>query len=514
MILAIDNGTQSLRALLFDATGNLIDKAQFHFEPAYETPQTGFAEMAPDNYWQALVECVTQLGKQGNDLSQVAGMTITAQRTSLVFVDSSGKPLRSAILWTDQRQCEILPPLPVYLRPLTWLPVVGSAINQFRRRAFSNWVASHQPDLWQRCHKVLQVAGYLGFKLTGEYRDSQAGQVGYLPFNYKTQQWAKKGDWRWPALSLNPSQMPELVAPGQRIGALSDEVAKRLGLPQNLPLFAAGGDKACEILGSGGHQPGVASLSFGTTATVNLVSDKYRELIPMMPAYPAAIQGKYLCEIMLFRGFWMVSWFKTQFGQLEQILAEKQGTVPEALFDDLIASVPPGSEGLVLLPYWGAGVRQPGPEARGAIIGFGDQHTRAHLYRAMIEGLGYGLREGLELACKRGGFKVTQLRISGGGAQSQAILQLSADLFGLPVETAHTTETSGLGAAICAAIGLGWYPDAKRATEAMIRPGQRYEPDLNHHQMYESLYREVYSKLYGRLRRLYLKLYQITSSAQ
>ncbi|TKB47306.1 carbohydrate kinase [Ferrimonas sediminicola] len=505
-ILAIDNGTQSLRALLFDAEGTLLDKSQVHFSPPYHSPQPGAAEMDAEIYWQALVDAVKRLGDQGNTLTRVKAVTVTAQRTSLVFLDRHGVPLRPAVLWTDQRQCRDLPPLPWYLRPLGWLPYIGHSFNTLRRRAFSNMLASYEPRLWQRCAKVVQVGGYLSYRLTGLYRDSTAGQVGYLPFDYKRQRWAPQGNWRWHALSLTPSQMPQLVAPGELLGHLADEVAERLGLPAQLPVVAAGGDKACEILGSGGHQEGVASLSFGTTATVNVVSSRYREIVPLMPAYPAAVAGEYLCEVMLFRGFWMVSWFKEQFGQLEQLLAEEQNTVAEKLLDQLINAAEPGSEGLILQPYWGAGVRQPGPEARGAIIGFGDHHTRAHLYRAIIEGLCYGLKEGLDRVEKRCGSHTRLLRVSGGGAQSDAILQLTADLFGLPVERAHTTETSGLGAALCAALHLGWYPDVAQATRGMIRVGKRFEPNPLHHQRYRTLYREVYLKLYGRLHPLYHRL--------
>ncbi|WP_156896921.1 FGGY-family carbohydrate kinase [Ferrimonas kyonanensis] len=508
-ILAIDNGTQSLRALLFDRQGQVLHKAQIHFSPAYHTPQAGAAEMDAEHYWQALLDAIDLLKQQGARLSGIKAMTVTAQRTSLVFLNKQGRPLRPAVLWTDQRQCLDLPPLPWHQRPLTWLPIIGKAIQGFRQRAFSNMLARYEPELWQQCHKVVQIGGYLSYRLTGHYRDSIAGQVGYLPFDYKRQRWASPLSWRWRALSLTSEQMPELVAPGQSLGKISNDVALQTGLPNDLPVIAAGGDKACEILGSGGHQEGVACLSFGTTATVNVASHHYREVTSLMPAYPAAVADQYLLEVMLFRGFWMVSWFKEQFGQLEQLLAEQQNTVAEALLDDLITAVEPGSDGLILQPYWGAGVRQPGPEARGAIIGFGDQHTRAHLYRAMIEGLGYGLKEGLERIQRRSGQSTCLLRVSGGGAQSDAILQLTADLFGLPVERVHTTETSGLGAALCAARYLNWYPNLNQAQQGMVRVGQRFEPDRLHHQRYQSLYQQVYLKLYPRLHPLYQALSRV-----
>jgi sugar (pentulose or hexulose) kinase len=139
----------------------------------------------------------------------------------------------------------------------------------------------------------------------------------------------------------------------------------------------------------------------------------------------------------------MVNWFKQEFGQHEQQQAEEQGLQPEELFDELVHRVPPGSDGLVLQPYWSPGLKVPGPEARGAIIGFGDVHTRAHLYRAILEGLAFALREGAERTSRRSGVPITALRVAGGGSQSDAAMQITADLFGLAASRPHIYEASG-----------------------------------------------------------------------
>jgi sugar (pentulose or hexulose) kinase len=133
----------------------------------------------------------------------------------------------------------------------------------------------------------------------------------------------------------------------------------------------------------------------------------------------------------------MVSWFKEEFGLVERREAERRGVEPEVLFDELLRTVPPGAEGLMLQPYWSPGLKIPGPEARGAVIGFGDVHTRAHFYRAIIEGLGYALLEGLERTEKRSGIPITSLRVAGGGSQSPGVMQTTADIFGLPVTRPH-----------------------------------------------------------------------------
>jgi sugar (pentulose or hexulose) kinase len=202
----------------------------------------------------------------------------------------------------------------------------------------------------------------------------------------------------------------------------------------------------------------------------------------------------------------MVNWFKQEFGLREMELAEETGVETEQLFDELVRSVPPGSQGLVLQPYWSPGLRHPGPEARGAIIGFGDVHTRAHIYRAILEGLAYALREGAERTSQRSGIPIRELRVAGGGSQSRAAMQITADIFGLPASRPHVYEASGLGAAIDAAVGVGLHPDFETAVQEMTHLGETFQPDLKVHKVYDQLYRQVYLKMYGRLKPLYKKM--------
>jgi sugar (pentulose or hexulose) kinase len=301
-----------------------------------------------------------------------------------------------------------------------------------------------------------------------------------------------------------------LVAPTAPLGELTAAAAETTGLPAGLPVIASAADKACEVLGSGALDPDTASLSYGTTATVNTTTPRYIEPIRYLPAFPAALPGAWTMEIQIYRGYWMVEWFKREFGHREVALAAGSGVEPEVLFDELVRAVPPGSMGLTLQPYWSPGVRVPGPEAKGAIIGFGDVHTRAHLYRAILEGLAYALREGAERTAKRTGVPITSLRIAGGGSQSPAAVQLTADVFGLPVGRPHTHEASGLGAAIDAAVGAGFYPDVRTAAAAMVRVGEVRDPDPATHALYDELYRGVYLRMYRQLQPLYRQIRRIT----
>ena len=340
--------------------------------------------------------------------------------------------------------------------------------------------------------------------------DSVASQVGYVPFDYKKGCWAPKHDWKWQALPITAAMLPELVPAGTIIGAVGEQVALDTGIPQGLPVIAGAADKACEVIGAGCLTPEIACLSYGTAATINTTTPRYLEATRFIPPYQAAVPGHYNTEIQITRGFWMVNWFKEQFGLHEQQLALARGVTPESLFDALVNTVPPGSQGLMLQPFWNPGIKVPGPEAKGAVIGFGDVHTRAHLYRAILEGLAYALREGKERIEQRGGDRITRVRVSGGGSQSDAAMQITANVFNLPCERPHLYETSGLGAAMLAAVALKLHPDFATAVREMTRIGRVFEPDPVHAATYDQLYRRVYRRMYQRLQPLYRDIWKIT----
>ena len=509
-VLSIDNGTQSVRAMLFDAMGNLHSLSRVEIEP-YVSAQPGWAEQEADYYWQAVGQACQQLWQQVSiDKTQIKGVSVTTQRGTVVHVDQQGQALRPAIVWLDQRLADVSQPLPNPWRSLFKLVGLSGIVHYFRSQAEVNWVAEHQPDIYAKTHKVLLLSGYLNYQLSGRFVDSVASCVGYLPFDYKKLRWAKKGDWKWLALAVRPDQLPELIEPGELLGHVHAAASLHTGLPEGLPISAAAADKACEVLGAGAVDESIACLSYGTTATINTTRSKYLEVTHLIPAYPAAIPQHFTTEVMIYRGFWMVSWFKREFGLREQQRAERLGVSVESLFEELIEQVPAGSMGLMLQPYWSPGVREPGLDAKGAIIGFGDVHTRAHIYRAILEGLAYGLRQGKEHIEKRSGVTIERLRVSGGGSQSDAVLQLTADLFGLPVERPHTIETSGLGAAIACMVGVGLQPDFTTAVQSMTRTAHVFLPNQHNHALYNQLYAQVYCKMYKRLQPLYQSIRRIT----
>jgi sugar (pentulose or hexulose) kinase len=510
LLLAIDNGTQSLKALIFDLEGNLLAKESASFKP-YFSRHPGWAEQDPEVFWESLcLACRRLLEKNSSYRERIAGVALTTQRGTVINLDKNGKPLRPAIVWLDQRKTHGLGPLGGLWGFIFAITNLTGTINYFRAEAEANWIKTHEPEIWKKTRKYLLLSGYLTYRLTDRFADSVGCQVGYIPFDYKKLRWAASWDWKWKCVPVDKDMLPELIPSGKRIGSITKAASDATGIPEGLPLVSAAADKACEVIGSGSFDSSTGCISYGTTATINVTHKKYVEAVPLLPPYPAAVPGYHTIEVQNMRGFWMVSWFKEEFGHKERQEAAIERVEVETLFDKLVENVPQGSMGLVLQPYWTPGLKLPGPEAKGAVIGFGDIHNRAYFYKAILEGLAYALREGKERIEKKTGIPITSLRVSGGGSQSRVAMQVTADVFGIPTAKPHLYETSGLGASMDAAVGLGFYRDFETAVGAMTRTGDIFEPDFSAHRIYDDLYRQVYKKMYKRLKPLYEKIRLIT----
>lgn len=508
LLLAIDCGTQSLRALLFNAQGQLLEKAKIDYEPYFST-NPGWAEQDAEVYWDSLVKACREIQARSPNLyAKIIGVAITAQRNTSICVDDQCKPLRPAIIWLDQRKAWRDIRLDALTRMSHSLVGMSEAVSIIQREAKVNWIRQNEPEIWARTEKFLQVSSFLNYRLTGKYVDSVASQIGHIPFNYKRRRWASPADFKSKIFPIPRSKLVDLAEPGQMLGAITAAASSQTGLPEGLPVVAAGSDKGCETIGVGVIDCRSASLSFGTTATVQTTSPRYREPIRFMPAYAAPMPNHFNLEVQVFRGYWMISWFKREFGLREMQLAEKEGIPPEVMLNRMLNQVPPGSMGLMLQPFWGPGLKT--PEAKGAMIGFGDVHNRAHMYRAVIEGLGFALLDGLHKIEASSKERVERVMVSGGGSQSDEICQITADIFDRPVIRGETSEAAGLGAAVVAAVGLGVHPSFAHAIEAMIRPGSEFMPDPEIAAVYRKLYKRVYLKMYTTLKPLYKEIRDIT----
>ena len=508
-MLTIDCGTQSLRAIVFDAAGAMLARSQVALD-VYRTPQPDWHEIDVEAVWAALAAACQTLWREHPELkASLRAMAVTSQRGTLVPLDASGRALAPAISWMDRRRANRIPSLPPLWRALFAAARVGDVVGHLQREAEVNWWAEHEAAMLERAAKVMLVSGFLNWRLCGRCADATAAQVGYLPFDFRRQAWCRPSDWRWNGLALLPRQCPELVAATQPLGAVCTEASQQTGIPQGLPLIAAGADKACEVLAAGALAPGVACVSTGTSVSISTGTHRYVEALPFSPAYPAAAPKVYCSEIQTHCGFWMVRWFLDEFGQPERQAAMQRGIAPEALFDALAASVPAGAAGLLLQPHWSPGVRHPAADARGSVIGFGPEHGRAHLARAILEGQAHAMREGRALIERATRRSIETLVVVGAASRSDLVMQILANVVGLPAVRLHTAEAAALGAAIDAAVGAGLHADLPAATAAMARRGQRFDPATEDAALYDRLHRQVYQPMYGRLAPLYAGLARI-----
>ncbi len=508
LVLSIDCGTQSLRTLIFDRNGSIRASAKREYEP-YFSRNPGWAEQDPELLWNSLVGTCRELKENyPGEVAQICGVAVTSQRATFIIADEKGIPLRPAITWMDQRKAKNKARFGPGQRMALKTAGMYEPVRVLEREGKLNWIRQNELHLWEKAHKVLQVSGFLNFRLTGNFADSVASQIGHLPFDYRRLEWARPRDIKSMIYPVEKEKLCTLAAPGTVLGHITGEAARETGLSAGVPVFAAGSDKGCETIGTGCTSPRQASLSLGTTATVQTTSGFYCEPIRFLPAYPAPVPGMFNPEVQVFRGFWMLRWFRQEFGMREMEEAKKMEVAPEVLLNRLLREVPPGSMGLVLQPFWGPDPKN--PEAKGAVIGFSDVHTRAHIYRAIIEGLGYALLDGLNQIQKATKTRVEKLMLAGGASTSDDICRIIASIFNLPAARGTSSEASALGAAMVAYVGMGVYSDFDEAIKAMVRHEKEFLPDPDHAYIYSQLYRRVYCKMYGSLRPVYREIRSIT----
>ncbi len=476
LVLTLDFGTQSVRTALINKSGEIVYLSKKAYKPISFALKTGYAEQYADFYWDNLVECLKKLSKECvENFNDIVGMTVTTFRDSAVLLDENNKPLRPVILWMDQRLAEAREKIPALHKFAFNLVGMMDTVNMNRTRTMAHWIKENEPEIWAKTKKYVNISTYINYRLTGELADSPGGLTGHYP----------------------QSMLPRVVKPGEVIGCLTDEIAKECGLPKGLKLIATGSDKGCETIGLGCLTPDIGALSYGTACTIEVSNPKYHEPEPFLPAYAAAVPGLYNLDVQIYRGYWMLRWFASEFAsELEKEAKEKEKPI-EAILDQWLNDVPVGSDGLILQPYWGPGLAR--PLAKGAIVGFSSVHTRKHIYRAIVEGIAFALREGLESIQKSQKQKVKSLRISGGGSLSDEICQITADIFGLEIARVQTIESTSLGAAVATFTAVGEFKDVHDAVAHMTNISNVFKPNMENHKRYDQIYKEIYLKIYPRL---------------
>ncbi len=510
LILSIDCGTQSLRTLIFNKAGTLLAVEKVYFQP-YFSKNNNEAEQDPLVYYNALCEASKGLKKKHPQLfDQIAGVVVTTQRDTSIIIDKDLNPIRPAILWLDQRSASCTLKDNFRSTEISAYKLVGmDAISELvMKKSKAYWIKEHEPENWRKTYKFILLSCYLNMMLTGEVKDSIANNIGHVPFNARTLKYpSKPSSITYRQFGLEQDKLAELVEVGEILGAVTNKASADTGLPIGTPVIAGASDKGCETLGVGCLNETTGSISFGTTATIQTTTDKYIEPLTFIPPYPAAIKGKYNPEYEVFRGYWLISWFKKEFAHHEVELAKQTGIAPEVILNERLREIPAGSDGLMLQPYWTPGIKM--KDARGSIIGFSDVHTRTHIYRAIIEGINYGLLEGLEKIEKCTKTKVKKIFVSGGGSQSSEICQITANMLGRPISRTQTHETSGLGAAMIGYVALGEFETINDAVSKMVKYSDTFLPEAEEKDLYAQLYSKVYKNIYNALNPIYSSLNKI-----
>lgn len=490
LVIGLDCSTSACKAVVWDCRGNAI--ARGHASLAMEMPQPGWHEQPAESWWTATVQAIRQVVSQV-DGRRLRALCIAHQRETFVPVDAQGRPLTNGILWMDERARELLPDLEQGVGQEEFHRLTGKRLSVNLTIAKIAWLREHRPDIFARTHKYLDVHSFLVHRLTGR---ACAGWGCADPTGLFDSQ---NNCWAEPLLSsvgIRPDQLPEVSAPGMVIGTVLPSAAEACGLPAGLTVAAGIGDGQAGGLGVNITCPGDAYLSLGTSIISGTYSDRY-VFDPAFRTMTGGISGTYLLETVLLGGGYTVAWFMEK-------MAGRPDLDPERLqdfYDRAAAAVPPGSAGLVVVPYWNS-VLGPywDPAASGIIVGWRGRHGPAHLYRAILEGTALEQRlctMGVEKAL---GQAVTRYIAIGGGAQSDLWCQIIADVTGKPVFRAAAADAAALGAGILAAVAAGCHADTRQAAREMthILP-QPIEPNPARHGFYSRLYEEVYRGLFPAL---------------
>jgi xylulokinase len=479
LFLGLDIGTSGVKAILVESSGEVA--AATTTPLALSTPRPGWAEQNPEDWWDATIKSIGGVLAQKPG-AQVVSVGISGQMHSSVFLDRAGEVVRPALLWCDGRttaECaEITQRAGGEERLRDW--VRNPALEGFTLPKVL-WLRNHEPEAYGRVATVILAKDFIRYRLTGVLACEASDASGTLMFDPARLKWS---DDLLDAVSVPRALLPDIGGSADVLGRLTPDAARRTGLAAETPVVGGGADNACGAAGVGVITPGEAVASWGTSGTV---------LAPTaQPFVDPGLRAHTFCHVA--PGVWYVmgvvlsaggafAWYRDH---LARELAGMAGA--DAKLDAEAASVPPGAEGVTFLPYL-QGERTPHRDAsaRGAFLGLSLAHTRAHLTRAVLEGITFALRDSLSILQELG-LSPSHLLLTGGGAKSSFIRRLQADVYGVPVSTVNREEGPAYGAALLAAVGVGAFQDLAAATTATLTRGASEHPNSQTHREYQAPY--------------------------
>jgi xylulokinase len=479
LFLGLDVGTSGVKAILVAASGDVVASATSPL--TMQTPHPGWAEQDPEAWWQATLASIDAVRGKRKD-ARIAAIGISGQMHSSVFLDRSGAVIRPALLWCDGRTTAECAEITTRVGGEERLRDLASnpALEGFTLPKVL-WLRKHEPDAFARLATVLLPKDYIRYRLTGELATEPSDASATLMYDTAHLRWSEE---IMRAVDLPMSLLPNVGPSAGVLGRVTAEVAARTGIDAGVPVVGGGADNACGAAGVGVIAPGEVVTSWGTSGTV--LAPTARPLVdPRLRAHTfchVLPDVWYLMGVVLTAGG-AFSWYQ------EQLARELAGVSDAAArLDAEAASVPRGAEGVTFLPYL-QGERTPHRDAaaRGAILGLSLAHTRAHLTRAVLEGITFALRDSVTIL-QGLGLAPSHLLLTGGGAKSKLLRQLQAEIFGLPVTTVNREEGPAYGAALLAAVGAGAFPDLRAAVEATLTRAPLEVPEPSAHEEYAQPY--------------------------
>ncbi len=483
--IGIDTSTTSTKAIVIDEMGAILGVSSSEYP--FETPHPLWSEQEPDLWWHAARESIRNcIQKAGIEPFQVKGIGLTGQMHGLVILDEAGKVLRPSILWNDQRTQKQCDDIRRVIGKQEFIRITGNdALTGFTAPKIL-WVRDEEPGIYAKIRHVLLPKDYLRYKLTGEFAVDRADGSGTVLFDLAQRDWSQDVIR---ALGLNPDWFPPTFEGTQVTGKLTKTAAEEVGLIEGIPVFAGGGDQAAAAVGTGAVEEGIVSISLGTSGVVFAATNSpFIEPEGRLHAFCHAVPGKWHLMGVMLSAAGSLRWFRDTF-------KENIG------FDELTAGaheIPAGSDGLFFMPYLtGERTPYPDPLARGGFIGITVRHTFDHFTRAVLEGVAFGLKDSFELMKNVGLKKITQVRMTGGGAKSAIWRQIIADVLNVEIVTVSSEEGAAFGAALLAATGAGVFESAEDACQSTIKITGTVLPGRAN---------PIYEKLYSEYRQLYPSL--------
>jgi xylulokinase len=485
LVLGIDVSTTATKAVLVDEHGAVaaIGAAEY----PYEVPQPGWSEQDPALWWTGTVAAVrSALAAADVDGSAVVAVGLTGQMHGAVLLDAADEVLRPAILWNDQRTARECDLIREAVGPERLIEITGNdALTGFTAPKLV-WVRDNEPEIWKRTRHVLLPKDYVRLRLTGEHAMDKADGSGTILFDLAARDWS---DEVLAALHIDRALMPPTFEGPQVTGTLTASSAAETGLRPRTPVVAGGGDQSANAVGVGAVAPGVVALSLGTSGVVFAATDSpLYEKHGRVHAFCHAVPDRWHMMSVMLSAAGSLRWFR-------------DALVRGADYDQLVepaADVEAAGTGLYFLPYLtGERSPHPDPDARGGFIGLSVTHDRRHMTRAVLEGVTFGLRDGLELMVGAGMERPTQIRASGGGLASPLWRQLLADILGAEIAVPSTTEGAAFGAAVLAAVGAGRFASVDDAAAQLVSatPVAAPGPSAAEYQAYYQTYDELYPAL-------------------